>query len=758
MNSENRALIFNLRFNIFTVAYLSGVWPTRRFEVTSFLEDDNLDFRTIADDAIPGDLVVDSSRNRFIFESLIGGVVTLLEDPWNDIASLVVPEYSTPSPGSAFLFRLTPNCNLYQHGRVELGLPETIVEYLSQKANYQLEETICGTGPTGLINPPINIIGSDPNLQPMEGQVEGIPGDRPDPLRGDEWINPVNGRRFIYGDFWEEAPCCGPMNILGSTGATPPVNGQTGGIIPDREIPREGDEWIDPSNGDRFIYQDGMWQLTICCVPGVTGPTGAMGAQGDTGPLGPRGDTGAQGDTGPQGAQGAMGTQGIQGEVGATGDVGPQGNQGAIGATGEMGVIGVTGSQGPQGETGAIGPQGEQGTRGFTGPQGVTGVQGAVGDQGDVGQDGFTGPTGLQGSQGPTGAEGFQGPTGLQGATGNQGDTGPQGVQGPTGSQGIQGDTGPQGVAGFTGVQGAVGPTGDICSPLFSVETATGATGPLTSGPIDIDCGETLRFFSEGNLFIEVTPGSANVQIEPNNIFSEMGDPNTTRPNGPDDPTRSATYLDVDTEIAYSWDTVNLTWVAIRGTFNIFRYGATGSFHNPSTFQSAIVRSKVDNNISVTRRASNETMIDGFVGYAYDINIPSDDDIFHMTLVDRAENLGIVGFFQTVVARFVFHWEDPEFAGNIEVVGATGSMGMTGMAGATGPTYLNPTILLHNYGNAAAPNYTSNTLQARSPNTPAGVPTSKVAYTVNSDRSLTVDIRMLDNPSNNQWYAVSFSF
>jgi hypothetical protein len=279
-NSENRVLIFNGQFNISAVSTLSGTWPNRIFNVSSFSFNDNLDSRSLGDAEV-GDIVIDSSRHRFIYQGLMGGPfgVRLLEDPWDDIDISGGPVYTNPQVGVTFIFRQTPNCDLYQHGRTTLGIPEQIVEYLSQKANYQIEERLCGTGPSGVsATDAINILGSNSALAPTEGQTGGIAGDRPIPQEGDEWINPDNGDRWIYqSGQWQLAPCCGPtgssssaINILGSSGATGPTEGLTGGIT-DRPDPVEGDEWIHPVTGDRWIYQDGMWQLAPCCSQGATG-------------------------------------------------------------------------------------------------------------------------------------------------------------------------------------------------------------------------------------------------------------------------------------------------------------------------------------------------------------------------------------------------------------------------------------------------------------------------------------------------------
>lgn len=734
MNSENQVLIFNVQFIISGggVSLFSGSWPSRTFLISLFTINDNLDSRGLIDASV-GDILIDNNRNRFIYQgfNLAPPGLLFLEDPWNDIVDATGPTYTLPTEGNNYFFRLTPNCELYQHGRVSLGISETIVEYLSQKANYQLEEEVCGTGPTGLALFAENILGSTSALAPTVGQTGGIGDDRPNPREGDEWVDPVLGNRYIYQDgVWLLAPCCGPLNILGSTGATPPSNGQTTGIVPDRPDPREGDEWVNRTNGDRFIYQDGQWRLTPCCAIQVTGPTGPTGP---TGEVGPQGATGPQGTTGPQGDTGAVGNQGI---VGQTGEVGPTGAQGAMGVQGEVGFTGATGAQGPQGMTGPTGETGLVGATGDVGPQGAEGVQGEQGLTGPTGPQGFQGPQGVTGPQGGTGDMGPQGDIGLQGETGADGLVGETGAQGSQGVTGAQGETGADGQIGATGIQGIQGPTGPIgetgglgpCSPLFFVEAATGATGTITSGPVTMECGDTMRIFSEGNLEINATQGSAIVQIEPANIISEPGDPNSTRAGGPPDPTRSGSYLDISTGQGYIWDPVGMSWVTIVGNFDIYRYGATGSFHNPAEFKSAIVRSKVDNNISVDRSVGTSVIINGFLGYTYTINIPSNDDIFHLTLVDL--------FPSGPVARFNFEWQDTTFEGNV-----------------SSSTLVKPTIILHTYGSGTSPNVTTNTNQGRSPLDGNG---NLISCYLATGRVLRVDIQMQDGGST--WFGVSFAF
>jgi hypothetical protein len=189
------------------------------------------------------------------------------------------------------------------------------------------------------------------------------------------------------------------------------------------------------------------------------------------------------------------------------------------------------------------------------------------------------------------------------------------------------------------------------------------------------------------------------------------------------------------------WDTTGLVWVPFAasggstgatggssGGTSIFRYGAAGSFHNPTTYQSAIVRSTVKDNITVTRGTAISLFSDD--GFPYTITIPSGDDIFHMTLVDRATS----SLFNSV-ARFTFIWSDTDFEGNVDE-----------------ETLVIPTIMLHQYGNGTTPDYSANTSQARSPNAGANVVSCYFA----DNRTLRVDIQLQD--SGNTWYGIAFSF
>lgn len=742
--AEDKVLQFNGRLTIFGggVSLLSGSWPNRVFLASAIQFIDNLDNRGLLD-AQEGDILIDANRNRFIyggFNTSPPGLI-FIEDPWDDLVGLITAPYSLPDEDDNFLFRLTPNCRLFQHGRVSLGIKEELVEYLSQKANYQLEEEACGTGPTGLANFSINFIGSSGGTQPTEGQTDGIPEDRPFPKEGDEYINPDNGNRFIYQDkTWQQAPCCGPSNILGSSSDNAPTEGQTGGIQGDRPLPRDGDEWVDPTTGDRYIYQDGIWRLVPCCADGVTGLQGLTGAQGEQGAVGltgiqgltgAQGDTGAEGELGPVGAQGEAGltgAPGLTGLIGEEGEAGEVGQEGAQGDQGVQGVKGAQGAQGAQGIQGATGAEGANGDAGAQGAQGVTGLLGATGLQGEQGAQGAQGERGSTGLQGRVGLTGAQGGMGLQGAIGADGDAGAQGAQGDPGM------AGPPGEDGATGLQGSQGPTGVLgpCDPLFTIESGTGATGPTISGPVSVSCGDTVRFFSEGNLSFSVQAGSALVNVEPENIISLSGNPNSTLPGGPADPNRSANYLDIDTGFAYIWDTSNVVWTVIRDTFDIYRYGATGSFHQPAEFQSAIAKSKVDKNIIVERQPSTAVIINAITGYIYDVTVPANDDIYSLTILDRSLSGEIA-----IAGRVIFEWEDTTFEGNVDE-----------------ETLTKAVVNIHDYGSGTSPDFED--LTNNRTRTPGDRNGTIGSWYIADNRIVRFDFQAPFTAGN--WYGISFAF
>lgn len=81
--------------------------------------------------------------------------------------------------------------------------------------------------------------------------------------------------------------------------------------VPEAGKGYEGDVYIDISNSDVYLFQDGEWTLvgnirTSAAenLTGATGPEGAAGAQGEQGE---QGDQGAQGEPGAPGTQVSLG-------------------------------------------------------------------------------------------------------------------------------------------------------------------------------------------------------------------------------------------------------------------------------------------------------------------------------------------------------------------------------------------------------------------------------------------------------------------
>jgi len=333
---------------------------------------------------------------------------------------------------------------------------------------------------------------------------------------GDYYLNNTNGKVFIReGGIWKEVAnlttgVAGPAGPIGPAGAQW-YNGTLNPPSAGTEPAgiKEGDLYLNNNTGNVFKKQaDGTWTLLANLTTGVVGPQG------------PKGDVGS---TGPQGLQG---TKGDRGDTGATGPQGP---------------IGLTGAQGPQGDKGDVGVAGPQGIQGPVGPQGATGAQGDKGDVGAQGVKGDVGATGPQGAQGPQGAKGDTGDKGDVGSVGPQGPiglTGPQGAKGDTGDKGDVGAVGPQGPIGLTGPQGAKGDAGDV-GPQGPAG-ATGATGPQGAQGAKGDSGDKGDTGNPGATGAQGSQGPAGPQgIQ--GPKGDQGDPGEQGPAGPQGPSGSTT-------------------------------------------------------------------------------------------------------------------------------------------------------------------------------------------------------------------------
>ena len=196
--SELKTLIFNGRLTLIATSLISGIFPNREWFVSNSTFTDNLDGRSI-NDAQAGDLIIDSSKNRFEFLNFTGmtgsGLFNIRELPWNDQIGLAEVPYNQIQVGVTFMFRKMPSTNMFQQGREALGIPRDLVEYLSQKVDYQTDEGLCSVGPCSVI--PRTILGSTGAIAPQIGQTGGILGDRPYPIYGDLWINPASGGQYV---------------------------------------------------------------------------------------------------------------------------------------------------------------------------------------------------------------------------------------------------------------------------------------------------------------------------------------------------------------------------------------------------------------------------------------------------------------------------------------------------------------------------------------------------------------------------------
>lgn len=360
---------------------------------------------------------------------------------------------------------------------------------------------------------------------------------------GDYYLNNSNGKVFIRdGGVWKEVANL-TTGVVGPAGPIGPAGAQwyNGTLNPpnagtEPASTKEGDLYLNNNTGNVFKKQvDGTWTVLANLTTGVVGPQGPKGDVGATGPQGSQGIKGDQGNTGATGPQGPIGLTGAQGPQGAKGDVGATGPQGI------QGPVGPQGAAGPKGDKGDVGAKGDKGDVGATGPQGPQGLKGDTGDKGDKGDVGAVGPQGPIGLTGPQGAKGDAGDKGDIGAVGPQGPiglTGPQGAKGDKGDKGDVGAVGPQGPIGLTGPQGAKGDTGDVGAQ--GPAGATGATGPQGAQGPQGDKGDKGDAGNPG----ATGPQGAQGPAGPQGIQGpkgDQGDPGEQGPAGPQGPSGSTT-------------------------------------------------------------------------------------------------------------------------------------------------------------------------------------------------------------------------
>lgn len=115
---------------------------------------------------------------------------------------------------------------------------------------------------------------------------------------------------------------------------------------------------------------------------------------------------------------------------------------------------------------------------------------------------------------------------------------------------------------------------GATCKAPLTVESWIGLPGASGSTGISaaaLDLCDTLAFWTEGSMFINVTSGSARVQLEPNNLLCGPSGPTGSPPA----PHRNFIYTDTNTGILHSWCSDEQEWVPIVGGATGLR-GATG--------------------------------------------------------------------------------------------------------------------------------------------------------------------------------------
>ena len=278
---------------------------------------------------------------------------------------------------------------------------------------------------------------------------------------GQEWINPDNGDRWIYQeDQWILTPCCGgpvrPPNVLGRDGECDP------NCFPD--TPFEGLEWISPENGHRWIYQHGRWHKEPHGSQGPQGPPGENCTQEG----GNRGATGCQGPTGHHGEKGSticvtscdpIPGRCRDGDVwinDQTGDLFHCKRDCCVKVLNLKGVPGCCGDKGDCGDQGDCGAQGPQGATGAQGHQGATGSNGMTGCTGNVIMHGTTSPC-PQTNPCKHGDVWINVITGDIYFCGNLGWSCGFNIKGTQGPQGPTGAQGSQGATGATGSQGSQG-------------------------------------------------------------------------------------------------------------------------------------------------------------------------------------------------------------------------------------------------------------------------------------------------------------
>src|SRR3989304_5965890 len=82
---------------------------------------------------------------------------------------------------------------------------------------------------------------------------------------------------------------------------------------------------------------------------------------------------------------------------------------------------------------------------------------------------------------------------------------------------------------------------------ILNIQAALSPDGPPIFGQTSLNMSKKigkLKFWSKGGFFIEVVPGSALIQLEPQNILESIGFPPLE---GPPDPSSAALFINVST-------------------------------------------------------------------------------------------------------------------------------------------------------------------------------------------------------------------
>src|SRR3989304_8513222 len=108
---------------------------------------------------------------------------------------------------------------------------------------------------------------------------------------------------------------------------------------------------------------------------------------------------------------------------------------------------------------------------------------------------------------------------------------------------------------------------------ILDVQAALSPDGLPIMGQTELDMSvkkAKLKFWSKGGLFIEVLPGSALIQFEPQNILENTGPPPLE---GPPDETSPALYINATTDELYYWNIDIRSWILISSSGG----GSTGN-------------------------------------------------------------------------------------------------------------------------------------------------------------------------------------